>query len=187
MPVLNAAMLEDVNPLLAALKTAIGKLERWAEFHRAAADDPMHEGEADPTLVSEVLDEVAAIMEKERKYFDPDLPATFRYIAETVRDPVGATKTVVFGAVKSMENLIRFLGRRALGMTTKTLDEVEQRISKTVAAYLVTALGGAFLYLYGALPIAWAWLKPLLDAVARIGNSRSPPECPATARSSFPT
>jgi hypothetical protein len=171
MPALNTAVLEDLSRLLAALKLGIDKLERWVEFHRAATDDPMREGEADPIRVGEALDELAAVMEKHPIYFDAELPVTFRFIAEAVRDPRGATKAVIFGAVKSVENVIRFLGRRALGLSTKILDEVEQHISKHVAAYLVTALSGAALYVSGALPTAWAWLKPVLDAISRISGN----------------
>jgi hypothetical protein len=171
MPELNAAVLEDLDRLLIALKTGIDKLERWAEFRRSAADDPMREGEANPTVVGEALDEMAAVMEQQSKYFDSHLPATFRFLAEAVRDPVGATRTVVCGAVTSAENLISFLGRRALGIATKTADEVEQRLPKTLARGLIGALAGAALYLSGALPAGWGWLKPLLDAIANAGGN----------------
>jgi hypothetical protein len=95
------------------------------------------------------------------------LPQSFRFIAEAVRDPAGATKIVIYGAVRSVENLISFLGQRALGIITKTADAVEQHISKGVATALITGLGGAALALSGALPNGWAWLKPLLDLLAK--------------------
>jgi hypothetical protein len=171
MPALNAAVLEDLDRLLIGLKTGIDKLERWAEFRRAAADDPMCEGEANPTVVGEALDEMTAVMERQSKYFDPDLPATFRLLVEAVRDPVGATRTVVYGAMTSAENLIKFLGQRALGIATKTADAIEQHISKGVAAFLITSLAGVALKLSGMLPAGWAWLKPLLDAIAKAGGN----------------
>jgi hypothetical protein len=166
MPALNAAVFEDLNRLLLALKTGIDKLERWAEFHRAAADDPMHEGQANPTVVAEALDEIAAEMERRPKYFDPQLPTTFRFLAEAVRDREGAALTIVYGAVKSVENLLAFLAQKALGIATRASDAVEQHISKGIAAFLITSLAGAALKISGALPAGWGWLKPLLDAIA---------------------
>ena len=53
---------------------------------------------------------------------DPEVPATFRFLAEAAKDPQGATKTVVYGAVKSGENLLSFLGQRALRIGIKAVD-----------------------------------------------------------------
>ena len=106
MPELNAAALEDLDRLRIALKMGVDKLERWAEFRRLATDDPRREGDTNPEAVGDVLDQMAEKMERQTKYFDPELPASFRFLAEAVKDRVGATKTVVYGAVKSAENLI---------------------------------------------------------------------------------
>jgi hypothetical protein len=171
MPALNAAVLEDLDRLRRALKTGVDKLERWAEFRRMAADDPLREGDANPTLVGEALEEMAVVMERQAIYFDPELPATFRFLAEAVKDPAGATKTVVYGSVRSAENLISFLGQKALGIATKAADAVEEHISKRVAVYLISGLTAAALQISGALPTGWAWLKPLLDALAKMGGS----------------
>jgi hypothetical protein len=103
----------------------------------------LREGDANPTTVGDALDEMAAEMEQQSKYFDPEIPATFRYLIEALRDPIGATKTVVYGAVRSAENLMRFLCRKALGIGTKALDAVEDRISRAVATILITSLGAA--------------------------------------------
>jgi hypothetical protein len=170
MPALNAAVLEDLSRLLHALRSGTDKLERWAKFRRAASDDPMREGEADPTVVSEVLDELAAKMEEQPTYFDPELPATFRWLAEAVRDPLGATRAVVFGAVRSIENLLSFLGRKALGIATNVADAVEKHISKVVAGSLILGISALAIRLSGALPIEWAWLKPLLSALAKLAG-----------------
>jgi hypothetical protein len=167
MPMLNAATLEDLDRLRIALKMGIDKLERWAEFRREAAVDAKHEGDANPNAVGEALSKMVTEMERQPKYFDPELPASFRFLAEAVRDRAGATKTVVYGAVKSAENLISFLGQRALGIGKKAIDGVEQNISRAVAVSLTLGLGGAALMLSGALPASWAWLKPLLEALAR--------------------
>jgi hypothetical protein len=166
MPMLNAATLEDVKQLLLALKMGIDKLERWAEFRRVAVNDPITIGDVDLPVVSEALEQIAAAMEQQPGYFDPELPSTFRFLSEAVRDPNGATKTVVFGAVKSAENLISFLGRRALGIGTKAADAVEKHISTVVATFLISTVSLAAAQLSGALPAGWAWLKPLLEALA---------------------
>ena len=105
-------------------------------------------------------------MERKPKYFDPQLPATFR-LAEAVKDRRGATKAIVYGAVKSLENLFSFLGQRSMGLGKKTGDALEQHISKAVAAALITGFGALALRLSGALPHGWAWLQPLLDALAK--------------------
>ena len=60
MPALNAAVLEDLDRLRIALVMGIDKLERWAEFRRAATDDPMQEGSANPVVISDALDRMAA-------------------------------------------------------------------------------------------------------------------------------
>jgi hypothetical protein len=170
MPELNAAVLEDLDRLRISLKTGVDKLERWADFRQEAADDPLREGGANPTLVGQALDEMAVEMERQAKYFNPELPATFHYLAEAVKDPAGATRTVVYGAVKSAENLISFLGQKALGTATKAADAVEEHISKVVAGLLITVLGAYALQISEALPAGWAWLKPLLDAVAKMSG-----------------
>jgi hypothetical protein len=170
MPALNAAVLEDLDRLRIALVMGIDKLERWAEFRRAATDDPMQEGSANPVVISDALDRMAAQMEQQPKYFDPEVPKTFRFMAEAARDPWGATKTVVYGGVRSAENVITFLGRRALNIGKNAGDAVEQHISKAVAISLITALSGVALTISGALPAGWAWLKPLLDALTKAGG-----------------
>jgi hypothetical protein len=106
-------------------------------------------------------------MERKPKYFDPQLPATFRFLAEAVKDPRGATKTIVYGGVKSLENLFSFLGQRAMGLVRKTGDGLEQHISKAVATALITSFGALALQLSGALPHGWAWLQPLLEALTK--------------------
>jgi hypothetical protein len=167
MPMLNAATLEDFDRLRVALKMGIDKLERWTEFRREAAVDVKREGNADPNTVADALSSMATEMERRSNYFNPELPASFRFLAEAVKDRVGATKTVIYGAVKSIENLIVYLGQRALGIAKNVVEGVEQHISKGVAASLIAGFSGAALHLSNALPAGWAWLKPLLDALAR--------------------
>ena len=171
MPALNAAVLGDLNRLRIALAMGIDKLERWAEFRRAASDDPMHEGNANPVVIGDALEDMAAEMEGLPKYFDPELPKTFRFLAEAARDPQGATKTVTYGAVKSAENVISFLGQRALGIGINVLDAVEHHISTAVAATLIAGLSGAALRISGALPNGWHWLQPLLDHLMKASGS----------------
>ena len=170
MPMLNAAVLEDLDQLHLALRMGIDKLQRWAEFRRQAADDPDHDGDANPVLVGDALEKMAAAMEVEPKYFAPELPTSFRLIVEALRDPAGATKTIVYGAVKSAENLISFLAKRALGVAKSALEGVEQHISKGIASALIVGLGGSALMLSGALPQGWAWLKPLLEYLMKMGG-----------------
>jgi hypothetical protein len=129
----------------------------------------LREGHADKTEVGDALAKIADQMEQLPKYFDPDLPASFRFMVEAMRDPAGATKTVVYGAVKSAENLISFLGQRALGIGRSAAGAVEHKISKAVATSLVVALSGAALQVSGALPVGWPWLKALLDALPKLG------------------
>jgi hypothetical protein len=165
MPALNAAQLEDLDRLRVALKMGIDKLERWSEFRKQANESMSGEADADREIVGDALDEMAAVMEQHPKYFDPELPATFRFLSEAVRDPLGATKTVVYGAIKSAQNLVSFLGQRALGIGKKGAEAVEAHVSKAVAASLIAGLGTAALRVSGALPEGWAWLKPLLAAL----------------------
>ncbi len=163
---MNAAVLEDLDRLGKALIMGIDRLERWAAFRRAAADDSMQDVNADPAVVADALNSMAAEMEKQPNYFDSELPMTFRFLAEANKDPFGATRYVVFGSVKSAENLFIFLAQRALGIGKKAIDGVEQHISKGVAAGLITLFSSAILTLSGALPTGWAWLKALLVALS---------------------
>jgi hypothetical protein len=169
MPMLNAVQLEDLDRLRVALKMGIDKLERWSEFRKQANESVAGEGDADRKTVGDALDEMAAAMEQHPKYFDPELPATFRFLSEAVRDPRGATRTIVYGAIKSAENVVSFLGQRALGIGKKGAEGVETHISKAVATSLIAGLSGAALGLSGALSQGWAWLKPLLAALVAGG------------------
>jgi hypothetical protein len=76
----------------------------------------------------------------------------------------------VYGGVRSTENLISFLGRKALGIGANVVGAVEQHISRAVATALIVALSGAALTISGTVPAGWAWLKPLLEALARGGG-----------------
>ena len=165
MPVLNAAQLEDLERLRVALGIGIDKLERWAEFRKQAGQSSAGEAEADRAVVSDALDDMAATMEQRPRYFDPEVPATFRFLAEAVRDPSGATRTVLYGAIKSAENVVSFLAQKALAIGRKGADAAETHISKAVATLLVAGLSSAALEISGALAHGWAWLKPLLAAL----------------------
>lgn len=125
----------------------MGKLERWAEFRKLASESSRQEGDANRELVAGALDDMAATMEQQLRYFDAELPKSFRFLAEAARDPFGATKTIVYGAVRSAENLVSFLGRRALGISKNAIGSVEEHISKAVAGALITGLSGAALSL----------------------------------------
>ena len=111
MPTLSAPVLEDLDRLCVALVMGINKLDRWAEFCRAAASDPMQEGSANPIVISDALNGMVLEMERQPKYFAPELPETFRFLAEATRDPQGATKTVVYRKV-------RFVGRSVMNLQT---------------------------------------------------------------------
>ena len=165
MPALNAAQLKDLEHLRVALRMGIDKLERWSEFRKQANESNSGEAEVGPEVAGDTLDKMAAVMKREEKYFDPQLPATFRFLSESLRDPMGATKTIVYGAVKSIENVISFLGQRALGIGKKTVEAVETQISKEVATRLIKSLSGAALGLSGAFPKVLAWFKSLLAAL----------------------
>jgi hypothetical protein len=126
----------------------------------------MQDVNADPAVVADALNSMAAEMEKQPNYFDSELPKTFRFLAEANKDPFGATRYVVFGSVKSAKNLFIFLAQRALGIGKKAIDGVERHISKRVAAGLIALFSSAILTLSGALPTGWAWLKALLVALS---------------------
>jgi hypothetical protein len=165
MPVLNAAQFEDLDRLRVALRRGVEKLERWSEFRKQANESTTGEADADRETVADTMDEMAEVMEQRPQYFHPELPTSFRFLAEAVRDRSGATRTIVFGAVKSAENVVSFLGQRALGIGKKSVEAVEAHISKAIAASLIAALSKAALGLSGALPQGWTWLKPLLAAL----------------------
>lgn len=169
MPVMGAPQLEDIDRLKVALKMGIEKLERWSEFRKQANEMSASTTGADSEIVGEALDQIAEAMEERPRYFDPELPITLRFLAEAVRDPVGATKTVIYGAIKSVENLISFLGQRALGIGRKGVEAVEAHISKAVATSLVVGLSSGALLLSSALPQGLAWFKPLLAALGYAG------------------
>jgi hypothetical protein len=137
MPALNAAVLGDLEHLYVALKIGLDKLERWAEFYRIAANDALGDGDANPAVVSDALGEMAAEMERRPKYFDPQLPSSFCFLADAVKDPMGVNKTIVYGAVRSAENLISFLGRKTLGMRLKLPMPLRSVFRKRLARFLL--------------------------------------------------
>jgi hypothetical protein len=167
MPALNASVLEDLDRLRIALMMGALKLERWAEFKRVAATTTILDNNTNIVAITEGLNEMAVEMEKRPAYFDPELPQSLRFLMEALRNPGSAAKTVVYGAVKSAENVMSFLGRKSLGIGVNAVDGLERHISKAIAVTLITALSGAALRISGALPTAWAWLQPLLDALAK--------------------
>ena len=168
MPSLNAAVLEDLDHLHIALVMGIGKLGRWSAFQRAAAADPLGEGDASPYEISAAVDDMASKMEAETQHFDPELPRSFRFLAEATKDPVGVSKAIVYGTVKSAENLLVFLGQRAVGIGKSAINAVEQHISRAVSTGVILTLSAEALRISGALPAGWAWLKPLLDTLAKV-------------------
>jgi hypothetical protein len=151
-----------------ALQIGMSKLERWAEFIHDATSEPDRQTGPEMRTVGEALEKMATEMERQPTYFHPELPVTFRFLAESVKDPLGATKTVAYGAVKSAENLISFLSQKSLEIGKSSAEAVDKHISKAVAVSLVASLSGAALQLSGALPTAWVWLRPLLDALAKV-------------------
>jgi|GEM_PF-4706704 hypothetical protein len=167
MPSLNAASLADIDHLRVALSIGVSKLDRWAEFQVEAIKDPKGEGDGRRADLSKGLDSLADQMARQPTYFPPELPESFRFLAECVRDPLGATKTIVYGAAKSAENLVSFLSQRALGIGKKSVDAVEGHIGKAVAASLVLSLSAAALDVSAALPQGWSWLKPVLEVLAK--------------------
>jgi hypothetical protein len=176
MPELSRDALNDVIVLKAGLAMGLGKLERWAAFQEAADKDTSGAADAPPAKVAEVLDGIAATMEKEAMYFDPDLPRSFRWLAEAAKDPGGATKTVVYGGVTSAENVASFLARRALGLTNAALDGAEEGVKKGVetafsrgiSVALFVLLFGTVAQLTGLAPGALNWIGAALNAIKKI-------------------
>jgi serine/threonine protein kinase len=167
LPAMSGVVLEDLDRLNIGLQVGASKLERWVDFVRSAKGEPERQVRSDVHAVGEALDAIATELEQQSKYFHPELPVTFRFLAESVKDPLGATKTVVYGAVKSAENLISFLGEKSLEIGKSSAEAVNVHMSKAVAVTLITSLSSAALQLSGALPTAWAWLRPLLDALSK--------------------
>jgi hypothetical protein len=162
MPAINAAVLGDINQLYIALRMGTDKLERWAEFRRQAIDDPKHSGDAESNKVAEILDEMATNMEQRPKYFDPQVPESLRFVSEAIKDPMSATKIIIYGAVESIQNVIKFLARRALGIAVKVADAVEKR---AVAASVTIFFATVALRLLPALAERWPWLAPVVEAL----------------------
>ena len=73
-----------------------------------------------------------------------------RFVVEVI-DGLDLSATLVYGAVKSAENLFSFLAQRALGIVKKVIDGVEQSITKAIAGSLLLGLGGIALHLSGGL------------------------------------
>jgi hypothetical protein len=168
MPVLSPDTLKDLIVLDAGLRMGLDKLERWVAFREAAANDRSGASDAPAGEVAKVLDSIAGNMEGESKYFDAELPRTFRLLAEAAKDPYGATRTVVYGAVRSAENVFIFVGQIALGLAAGTADGAKTGISKAVAAGLFVFLSGLGLHLAGIAPGALSWIKPVLEAIQKI-------------------
>jgi energy-coupling factor transporter ATP-binding protein EcfA2 len=169
MPILDQAVLEDLDGLRLALQMGMGKFERWAAFQVNAMSPVNREGETNPPELGEALEDIAAKMDRRPEYFDASLPASFRFVLEALRDPVGATKVAAYGAVKSIENLFSFLGRTALGIGKGATKGVETLLSKAVATSLIIAIGDAALRLSGVYPQWLGWLKGLLEFLKRAG------------------
>ncbi|MFI5032166.1 MAG: hypothetical protein ACHQPH_15830 [Reyranellales bacterium] len=169
-PTIGAASLAELNLLVRRLRDGRGHLLRWKEFERAAKDDAHEEGLASASEVALHVDQLAEHTESLPRYFDPDLPRSLRFLSNALRDPGGATRTMVYGAVKSVENVLAFVAERALAITRASLTAVEAHISKALGAALISGLGGVGLSLSGILPHGWSWLKPVLDAISKLPN-----------------
>ena len=165
MPELNAAVLEDLGRLHLALKMGIEKLERWADFRRQAIESLPQVAEVDRAVVADAIDTVVVEMALQSKFFNAELPRSFGYLIKALRDPRGATKVIVYGAATSVENVIAFLGRTALGVAKGGIEDAAKVITKALAATLLAGLSAAAFSISQAVPGSMPWLLPLLETL----------------------
>ena len=106
---------------------------------------------AKPTDVGGGVDEMAVVMEQQAKYFDRNCPP-HSAILQAVSDPAGATRAVIYGAVRARNDQLpgQRAGRRH-----------EDRYA-VAAAVLITSLGMAA-ERFQALPAGW-----VVEAVADV-------------------
>jgi hypothetical protein len=168
MPVLSPDTLKDLIVLDAGLRMGLDKLERWAAFREAAANDRSGAADAPAGEVAKVLDSMAGTMEKNETYFDPELPESIRWVSEALKDPGGASRSAVFGGVRSAENVFIFLAQRALGLVKAPFDGAEIGLRQTTAAALIGLFFGIGVQLSVLAPGAVPWLKPVLEAIQKI-------------------
>ena len=75
---------------------------------------------------------------------------------------------MVYGAVRSVENLVIFLGQTVLEGVKRTVQAAVAGISEEAASELLNQLAQTTQHLSAALPEKWAWLQPLLEFVGRL-------------------
>lgn len=89
-------------------------------------------------------------------------------MTEGVRDPVGASKAIIFGAVRSLENLLIGASWRLVRSLQKAADNVETVVAlkATIVIAGVVVAGGTSLL--GLVPGAGTWLKLVMDLAKQI-------------------
>jgi hypothetical protein len=168
MPALQADVLADLELLSKSLELGLSKLELWDMFNAQAVSTPP---EAIPESVEEVgraLDTIVGEMERAQSYFDPEVPRTFRFVTEGVRDPIGASKAIIFGAVRSFENLLIEASQRLVRSLKKAADNTETAVASKATIVIAGVLVAGGTSLLGLVPGAGTWLRVVLDLAKQL-------------------
>jgi hypothetical protein len=168
MPALPADTLADLELLSGTLELGLSKLELWELFNAQAASVPRGTIIDSVGELGQALDTIVREMESAPSYFDPEVPRTFMFVTEGVRDPVGASKAIIFGAVRSLENLLIGASRRLVRSLRNAADNIETVIASKATIVIAGVLVAGGTSLLGLVPGAGAWLKPVLDLAKQL-------------------
>jgi|GEM_PF-3407513 len=167
---LSAEQRGALNALLALHGLFIRLAPEWREF--------IEEAEAaliTPQALADAVDSVAPLateMEKSPDAFDPEIPTTLRFVADTARKIGGTLKVAGLALVRILGNVLSATGRFLLDMARKTLTKTSDQVSDAVAKSLAVTVSGAIIA--AAIPLSslsqhfpdmFKWLDPLLKVV----------------------
>lgn len=161
MPVLSQNIWEDLDELCNSLEIGLSKFVPWRRFVIEIEGVP-----PDPTLplgseIAKRMEPIIDVMEQEPKYFDPEIPRTFRFLSEAAKDPDGVGRLAIYGLIRSAENLMIGTSNLFLGMIKGAIKNASEIIASKAAIVFATFLVSGISAIVGLAPGLGPWLTSI--------------------------
>ncbi|MCW1384419.1 hypothetical protein OLX02_16480 [Novosphingobium sp. KCTC 2891] len=135
----------------------VGQFPEWHRFIENAASANFEK--SDMEVAYDVGRSLLPALRDAKGLVDPEVPKSIELILEALRNPKLSAKRVLYGAVKTLENLLATVFKEVSGLLRATSDGVQGGIKKAATALVATGL------LYAAAHTA-VQLSPTAERVA---------------------